>query len=67
MEKYKNRSSRHMCSQCGRARCFTYYVNENGQPFDKSVGRCDHESGCGYHYPTKEYFKDNPDKNMKLC
>ncbi|MDA3621417.1 MULTISPECIES: PG0870-related protein [Bacteroides] len=56
-----------MCSQCGRARCFTYYVNENGQPFDKSVGRCDHESGCGYHYPTKEYFKDNPDKNMKLC
>ena len=64
LEKYKNRSSRHTCPKCGRPRCFTYYVDENGNPLDKSVGRCDHESGCGYHYPPKDYFKDHPDKDM---
>lgn len=64
LEKYKNRSSRHTCPKCGRPRCFTYYVDENGNPLDKSVGRCDHESGCGYHYPPKNYFQDHPDKDM---
>lgn len=64
LEKYKNRNSRHTCPQCGQPKCFTYYVDENGNPLDKSVGRCDHESGCGYHYPPKEYFKDHPDKEI---
>ena len=27
---------------------------------DKVVGRCNHESGCGYHYTPKQYFIDNP-------
>ena len=64
LEKYKNRGSRHTCPQCGQSKCFTYYVDENGHPLDKSVGRCDHESGCGYHYPPRDYFKDHPDKDM---
>ena len=25
-----------------------------------SVGRCNHESGCGYHYTPKQYYQDNP-------
>lgn len=64
LEKYKNRGSRHTCPQYGQSKCFTYYVDENGHPLDKSVGRCDHESGCGYHYPPRDYFKDHPDKDM---
>lgn len=64
LEKYKNRNSKHTCPQCGQPKCFTYYVDENGLPLDKLVGRCDHESGCGYHYPPKEYFKDHPDKEI---
>ena len=64
LEKYRNRSSRHTCPKCRRTKCFTYYVDENGQPLDESVGRCDHESGCGYHYPPKEYFRDYPEKDV---
>lgn len=64
LEKYRNRSSRHTCPKCRRTKCFTYYVDENGQPLDESVGRCDHESGCGYHYPPKEYFRDHPEKDV---
>ena len=26
-----------------------------------SVGRCNHESGCGYHYTPKEYFQEHPE------
>lgn len=64
LQKYRTRNDRHTCPKCGGRHCFTYYVDENGQPLDKSVGRCDHESGCGYHYPPKEYFKDHPDRNL---
>lgn len=61
LQKYRTISDRHTCPKCGKPKCFTYYVDENGQPLDKTVGRCDHESGCGYHYPPKEYFKDHPE------
>ena len=26
-----------------------------------TVGRCNHESGCGYHYTPKQYFHDHPE------
>ena len=61
LEKYKNPSSRHTCPKCGDKRSFTYYVDENGQMIDKTVGRCNHESGCGYHYTPRQFFQDNPD------
>lgn len=63
LEKYKGGSSRHTCPKCGKPKCFTYYVDEEGEPLDKSVGRCNHESGCGYHYPPKQFFKDHPEWN----
>ena len=40
-------------------RSFTYYVDESGTPLHPSVGRCNHESSCGYHYTPKEYFHDH--------
>jgi hypothetical protein len=35
-------------------------VDENGDCLDESVGRCNHESSCGYHYTPKQFFADNP-------
>lgn len=62
LQPYAGKQSRHTCPQCGRRYCFTYYVDEFGNPLDETVGRCDHESGCGYHYTPKEFFADHPDR-----
>lgn len=60
LEKYKGRSTRHQCPQCSDPHSFTLYVDENGEPLSEICGRCDHESGCGYHYTPKQFFSDNP-------
>ena len=62
LQKYSGISSRYTCPHCGRKRCFTLYVDEDGNPLHESVGRCDHESSCGYHYTPKQYFADHPEK-----
>ena len=60
LEKYSGRASRHKCPKCGDPHSFAYYLDGNtGQPIDKTVGRCNHESGCGYHYTPKQFFIDN--------
>jgi hypothetical protein len=59
LEPYHGKASRHICPQCGDKTSFVYYIDENGNILDKSVGRCNHESGCGYHYTPKDYFSDN--------
>lgn len=61
LQKYKGISSRYTCPACGRKRCFTLYVDEAGEPLHESVGRCDHESSCGYHYTPRQFFADHPD------
>ena len=61
LEKYKGTRSRHVCPQCGGKRCFTLYVDESGVPLDDSVGRCDHESSCGYHLTPSEFYKAHPE------
>ena len=61
LERYAGMNSRHECPQCGSHHSFTYYIDEDGQILDESVGRCDHESACGYHYTPKQYFQDHPD------
>ncbi len=62
LEKYRGQCSRHTCPMCGKKRSFAYYVDEHNTPLNESVGRCNHESKCGYHYTPKEYFRDNPDR-----
>ena len=59
LERYHGKNSRHQCPQCGDKTSFAYYVDENNNILDKSVGRCNHESSCGYHYTPKEFFHDN--------
>ncbi len=67
LEKYTNPSSRHTCPNCGEKRCFVRYTDTEGEiTFPDYVGRCNREDKCGYHYPPKSYFVDNPDKCSKV-
>lgn len=67
LEPYKGRTSRHECPNCNDKHSFTYYIDGNsGLPIHETVGRCDHESSCGYHYPPKKYFTDHPDLKSKV-
>lgn len=65
LEKYHGRNSRHECPNCHDKHSFAYYMDEQGNIIDKTVGRCNHESGCGYHYTPKEYFHDNPEERKE--
>lgn len=59
LEKYHGPGSRHKCPKCGDRSSFVLYVDDNGVPIDINVGRCNHESSCGYHYTPKQFFGDN--------
>lgn len=67
LQKYKT-GCKTICPSCNRNRCFTRYVDEDGKvKFPGSVGKCDHDNSCGYHYTPREYFKDNPKENKNDC
>lgn len=54
--------ARSVAPTAGRSRCFVRYVDEESIiRFPDTVGKCDHENSCGYHYTPREYFRDNPD------
>ena len=61
LQTYKGIATRHTCPNCGDKRSFAYYVDEENTPLHPSVGRCNHESSCGYHYTPKQYFQDHPE------
>ena len=61
LQKYAGISSRHTCPACERLRCFTLYIDDNGNILHPTVGRCDHESSCAYHYTPRQYFHDHPE------
>ena len=61
LQKYAGISSRHTCPACERPRCFTLYIDDNGNILHPTVGRCDHESSCAYHYTPRQYFHDHPE------
>ena len=61
LQKYKGKSSRHTCPACNKLGEFTLYLDGNThQPIHKTVGICSRAVKCGYHYPPKQYFLDNP-------
>jgi hypothetical protein len=62
LEPYKGRNTRHTCPGCQQKdKTFALYVDTNtGEPIHPTVGRCNRESKCGYHYTPKQYFQDNP-------
>ena len=61
LEPYKGMNTRHRCPSCQqRERTFSLYIDtETGEHIHPSVGRCNRENKCGYHYKPKEYFQDN--------
>ncbi|MFZ4741402.1 MAG: DUF6371 domain-containing protein, partial [Bacteroidales bacterium] len=59
LEKYKNLSSRHLCPCCGKKE-LTYYIDtKTGEAIHPTVGKCNRESNCNYHYTPKQYFTNN--------
>lgn len=57
------RKQKATCPSCGRRRCLVRYVDTTDPHFPylaDTVGRCDHEHSCGYHYTPAQYFRDNP-------
>jgi hypothetical protein len=54
-------NTRYRCPGCQqRVKTFSLYIDtETREHVHPSVGRCNRESNCGYHYTPKQYFQDN--------
>jgi len=61
LEPYNGINSRYHCPKCNdKVKTFTRYIDlETGKYLDLNVGYCNRVDKCGYHYPPKDYFKDN--------
>lgn len=60
LEKYKDIDSRYDCPSCRKRKEFTRYIDtETGEHIDPSVGICNRQDKCGYHYPPRQYLDDN--------
>ncbi len=62
LEPYKGMNTRYRCPapNCGKGKTFSLYIDtETGEHIHPTVGRCNRESNCGYHYTPKQYFQDN--------
>ncbi len=67
LEKYSGAKSRFLCPKCKHKGEFTRYIDtESNEYISDNVGICNRIEKCGYHYPPKEYFKDNSD-TVKQC
>lgn len=64
LQPYKGNSTRHRCPACKAPKSFTYYMDtETDDPVHWTVGRCNREIKCGYHYKPKQFFEANPGIN----
>ncbi len=69
LEQYNGPATRFLCPKCKDTRkTFVQYIDkETGKHVNPLVGCCNRESKCGYHYPPREYFKDqNIEENLFL-
>jgi Domain of unknown function (DUF6371) len=61
LQPYKGKSTRHTCPSCKINHSFTLYLSDKThQPIHCTVGICNRENKCGYHYPPNQYFRHNP-------
>lgn len=66
LQPYKGASTRHVCPSCKTKQSFTLYLDGNtDQPIHPTVGKCNREIKCGYHYTPRQFFIDHPEKNNK--
>jgi len=49
------------CPHCGKKKCLVRYVDtkNNNAYVDNTVGKCDHQHSCGYHYKPSDYYRDH--------
>lgn len=61
LEPYNGMNTRYHCPKCQqRNKTLSQYIDtETGEHLGPSVGRCNREIKCGYHYTPKQYFQDN--------
>ncbi len=60
LQPYKGKATRHTCPACQTKHSFTLYVNGNThEPIHRTVGKCNREIKCGYHYTPKQFYADN--------
>ncbi|MCX6226262.1 MAG: PG0870-related protein [Bacteroidia bacterium] len=60
LERYQVINTRYQCPGCNKDKTFVRYIDtETGVHVHPSVGRCNRESNCGYHYTPKQYYQDN--------
>ena len=54
-------NTRYRCPICQQKdKTFSLYIDtETREHIHSTVGRCNRESKCGYHYTPKQYFQDN--------
>lgn len=65
LEPYKGMNTRYSCPNCKHKGMLSLYIDtQTKEHLSPSVGRCNRESNCGYHYTPKQYFEDN-DINVK--
>ncbi len=62
LEKYDGLKTRHTCPNCGEPHEFTRYIDDDGNYFSEKVGICNRKEKCGFHYPPKQFFADNPER-----
>lgn len=58
LQKYNGLSTRFTCPNCEVKRCFTFYVDNDNEPLNSKVGRCERVDKCGYNFTPAMYFKD---------
>lgn len=59
--------SKIICPKCKHKRCATRYIDTLREiTFPDEVCICDRINKCGYHYPPKDYFRDNPEVLKEL-
>lgn len=60
LERYKTPKDKYKCPNCDK-KTFTRYVDmyTNNEHLHETVGICNRKIKCNYHYPPKQYFKDN--------
>lgn len=66
LEPYKSSKSLYNCPSCNK-KTFTKYIDtENSEYLNKNVGKCSRVIKCNYHYPPKDYFRDNSIQNVSF-
>lgn len=66
LEPYKSSKSLYNCPSCNK-KTFTKYIDtENSEYLNENVGKCSRVIKCNYHYPPKDYFRDNSIQNVSF-